>query len=154
MLHAYGAEPDAFTSTPEERAQEPLEWWTRRVCDPAGSGVGFGAFDGDGTLCGSVTLEYPSKPKTRHKAHLIGMFVREPFRGIGLGGKLVEAALHHARDVAHAHAVTLTVTQGNASAIRLYQAWGFREWGVEPLAILTPRGYLEKVHMTCVLGAR
>ena len=154
MLHAYAAAPDAFTSTAEERAQESLEWWTRRVCDPEGRGVGFGAFDAAGALAGTVTLEYSAKPKTRHKAHLIGMYVRESARGGGIGAALVEAALAHARDVGHAHAVVLTVTQGNDSAIRLYTACGFRAWGVEPVAIRTPGGYLEKVHMTCVLGAR
>ena len=154
MLHAYAAAPDAFTSTCEERAQESLAWWTHRVCDPEGLGVGFGAFDTSGALAGTVTLEYSAKPKTRHKAHLIGMFVRESARGGGMGAALVEAALAHARDVGHAHAITLTVTQGNVSAIHLYTACGFREWGVEPVAILTPGGYLEKVHMTCVLGAR
>lgn len=71
-----------------------------------------------------------------------------------MGAALVEAALADSCNVGHAHAVTLTVTQGNDTAIRLYTVCGFREWGVEPMAILTPDGYRAKVHMTCALGAR
>ena len=154
MLHAYAAAPDAFTSTPEERAQESPQWWLRRVCDPAGLGIGFGAFDNADGLAGAVALEYSAKPKTRHKAHLVGMFVRGSARGAGIGAALVDAALAHARDVAGAQVVTLTVTRGNAAAIDLYRRFGFVEWGAEPKAILTPGGFRAKVHMTCDLTAR
>lgn len=154
MLHAYATAPDAFTSTAEERAQETLAWWLRRIDDPAGLGVGFGAFRADGVLAGAVALEYSAKPKTRHRAHLIGMFVRESARGSGVGAALVRAALDHARDVTQAQTVTLTVTLGNAAAIGLYRRAGFVEWGVEPKAILTPEGFRAKVHMTCDLAAQ
>lgn len=154
MLHAYAATPDAFTSTPEERAQESLAWWVRRICDPGGLGVAFGAFVDADVLVGAVALEYSAKPKTRHKAHLIGMFVCESARGRGTGGALVQAALAHARDAAHVQAVTLTVTFGNTTAIDLYRRLGFVEWGVEPKAILTPDGFRSKVHMTCDLAMR
>ena len=43
--------------------------------------------------------------------------------------------------------VTLTVTEGNAPAIGLYTACGFQAFGVEPMAIATPAGFLGKVHM-------
>lgn len=154
MLHAYAAAPDAFTSTPEERAREPLEWWVRRIGGPAALAIAFGAFDVDGTLVGAVALEGSAKPKNRHKAHLIGMFVRETARGGGTGGALVAAALAHAREALAIEAVDLTVTEGNEAALRLYRACGFREWGVEPKAVLTPGGFRAKVHMTCDFAAK
>src|SRR5437868_3525801 len=92
MLHAYAAAADAFTSTPEERAAEPSSWWIKRIADPNGLSVALGAFH-DGALVGTVTIEFSSKPKTRHKAHLIGMFVRESCRGLGAGASLVDAAV-------------------------------------------------------------
>src|SRR5262245_1245894 len=84
MLHAYAAAADAFTSTPEERAAEPASWWTSRIADPKGLSQAFGAFH-DNELVGTVTLEFAAKPKTKHKAHLIGMFVKESARGLGAG---------------------------------------------------------------------
>ena len=153
MLQAYADAPDAFTSTPEERAAEPLAWWERRignVDDPAGRGAAFGAFV-DGELAGVAALECNDKPKTRHKALLIGMFVDERCRGLGAGAALVRAVLDHARARPGLSHVTLTVTEGNEPALRLYRACGFEAFGVEPMAIRTPRGLLGKVHMWCPL---
>jgi GNAT superfamily N-acetyltransferase len=96
MLHAYAAVPDAFTSTAEERAAEPHSWWLKRIADPSGQSLAFSAFH-DGQLIGTVTVEFTAKPKTRHKAKLIGMFVHESSRGFGAGAMLVQAALTAAR---------------------------------------------------------
>jgi len=146
MLHAYAAAADAFTSTPEERAAEPDSWWAKRIADPHGLSVALGAFH-DEALVGTVTVEFSAKPKTRHKAHLIGMFVLESCRGLGAGALLVNAALQVARVRQGVTVVNLTVTEGNESAIKLYAACGFRSFGVEPKAIATPDGYKAKVHM-------
>ena len=84
MLEAYVLAADAFTSTAEERALEPESWWIDRIASPNGLGVSFGA-DLDQRLVGTVALEYASKPKTKHGALLIGMYVREQARGKGVG---------------------------------------------------------------------
>ena len=146
MLHAYEAAADAFTSTPQERAAEPLSWWVARLADPQGLSHAFGAFLGD-ELLGTVTLEFSAKPKTRHKAHLIGMFVAQAARGQGAGRALLQAAMRLAGDRPGVRVVTLTVTEGNAPAIALYEAFGFERFGLEPMAIATPQGFKAKVHM-------
>lgn len=146
MLHAYAAAADAFTSTPEERAAEPESWWASRIADPKGLSQSFGAFH-DGELVGTVTIEFAAKPKTKHKAHLIGMFVSEAARGLGAGRALVNAALVAARARPGVLVVTLTVTEGNLPAIALYESCGFNVFGIEPMAIATPSGFKSKVHM-------
>ncbi len=146
MLHAYAAAADAFTSTPEERAAEPESWWVSRIVDPKGLSLAFGAFHND-ELVGTVTIEFSAKPKTRHKAHFIGMFVSEAARGLGAGKALVQAALSAAAKRPEVLVVTLTVTEGNAPAIALYQSSGFKTFGLEPMAIATPEGFRSKVHM-------
>lgn len=146
MLHAYTAAADAFTSTPEERAAEPDSWWVSRLSDPKGLSQSFGAFV-EGELAGTVTLEFSAKPKTKHKAHVVGMFVMESARGLGAGKALVHAALAAAAKRPGVRVVTLTVTEGNAPAMGLYQACGFKPFGVEPMAIATPGGFKSKVHM-------
>ena len=50
--------------------------------------------------------------------------------------------------------VTLTVTEGNAPAIRLYESFGFKAFGVEPMAIAMPGGFKSKVHMWLILQLR
>jgi len=44
-----------------------------------------GAFAGGAQLVGSVTLSLSQRTKTRHKAELAAMFVRQGWRGVGLG---------------------------------------------------------------------
>jgi GNAT superfamily N-acetyltransferase len=146
MLHGYTAAPDAFTSTAEERATEPDSFWLKRIGDPSAQSLAFGAFN-DGQLIGTVTVEFTAKPKTRHKARLIGMFVHESSRGLGAGAMLVQAALTAAKGRPEVRVVTLTVTEGNSPAVSLYERCGFRQFGVEPMAIATPEGYNSKVHM-------
>ena len=150
MLEAYVLAADAFTSTAEERAREPEAWWIKRIADPAGLTVGFGV-EWDGRLAGTVALEYAVKPKTIHTALLVGMYVRESARRQGAGRALLQAALAHAAQRPGVEVVTLTVTEGNAPAIRLYEEHGFRAWGTQPWAIATPSGLKGKVHMSCRL---
>ena len=146
MLHAYVVAADAFTSTAQERAAEPLSWWLARIADPRGLSHVFGAFL-DEQLVGTVTVEFAAKPKTRHKAHLLGMFVTQAARGCGLGRGLLQAALGLIAERPGMRLVTLTVTEGNDHAIALYESLGFQRFGVEPLAIATPDGFKAKVHM-------
>lgn len=146
MLRGYAEAPDAFTSTPEERAAEPDSWWLKRIADAGGNSLAFGCFDGR-ALVGTVTVEFATKPKTRHKAHLIGMFVAAEARGRGAARMLVDAALDLCRSRPEVASVVLKVTDGNEPAIALYESVGFRSFGVEPMALRTSEGYLTRVHM-------
>jgi len=147
MLEAYEHAADAFTSTAEERAREPEAFWVERIADPAGLGVAFGAFERD-DLVGTVAREFSAKPKTRHKALVIGMYVAPAARGGGTGRALLAAAIDHAEAREHILRMGLTVTEDNAPALNLYRSAGFEPFGVEPMAILTPGGFKNKVHMS------
>jgi ribosomal protein S18 acetylase RimI-like enzyme len=146
MLHAYEHAADAFTSTAEERAAEPESWWLERIGGPHGRKVAFGAFDGS-ELVGTVALEYSHKPKTLHRALVIGMYVLPGSRSSGVGRALLDAACRHALARPGMRTMVLTVTEGNAPAIALYRSFGFQPVGTEPMAILTPSGYKAKLHM-------
>lgn len=151
MLEAYDRAADAFTSTADERAAEPLSWWIERMAAPSGLSQSFGAFDGR-RLVGTVALEYSAKPKTRHSALVIGMYVQPDSRRRGAGVRLMHAAIAAARARPGILTLRLTVTEGNEPALRLYESVGFLAWGVEPMAIHTPSGYRGKVHMALQLS--
>lgn len=151
MLEGYELATDAFTSTPAERSAEPLAWWQRRIHDPNNLGQAFGAFHG-GALVGTVAIEYSAKPKTRHKALVIGMYVSAAQRGLGAGKALLQAAIDHASARAEVKVITLTVTHGNTAATRLYESAGFTTFGLEPMAIFTGAEYRAKLHMHLVLA--
>ena len=146
MLHAYEHAADAFTSTPEERAKEPDEWWIKRITHPEGMTVAFGDFEGQ-SLVGTVALEFSAKPKTRHKALVVGMYVLPPSRGKGSARALLQAAVQFCKQRGDIRAIQLEVTEGNAPAVTLYESLGFTAYGLEPMAVLTPAGFRSKVHM-------
>ncbi len=146
MLQAYELASDAFTSTAAERVTEPESFWVKRIADPSGLSAVFGACDGE-KLVGTVAVEFSAKPKTKHKASLIAMYVSPQVRGKGVGRALLEAAIEYARARAGMLQFRLTVTEDNAQAIALYSAAGFQSFGIEPMAIWTPTGYKGKVHM-------
>ncbi len=147
MLQAYALHPDAFTSSLAERAALPMEWWLARLdADSAAQEVVFGAFH-QGQLAGVVGLSFESREKVRHKATLFGMVVSEQYRNLGLGRQLVHAAMEYARTRAGVRQVVLTVTQGNASAERLYAGCGFQAFGVEPDAVAVGASFVSKTHM-------
>ena len=151
MLQAYELAADAFTSTAQERAVEPLGWWVQRIADPEQLRRAFGAFV-DGALAGTVAIEYSAKPKTRHKALVIGMYVVPVQRGQGLARALLDRAIEHARARGGVLALQLTVTDGNAEAIGLYRSVGFEAFGREPMAIYTGSGFKAKLHMQMSLA--
>jgi GNAT superfamily N-acetyltransferase len=146
MLQAYELAADAFTSTVAEREAEPESFWIRRITDPKGMSAAFGAFEGL-ELIGTVALEFSAKPKTKHKALLIGMYVSPEARGTGAGRALLKAAIDYTRTKEGTLQLKLTVTQGNTAAESLYTSAGFESFGIEPMAILTPEGYKAKLHM-------
>lgn len=152
MLDAYAHHPDAFTSTAAEREALPLAWWQARLSvDPHAAEVVLGAFVGD-TLAGVAGLTFEQRDKARHKATLFGMFVSPAYRGAGFGRLLVRSALALARQRPGVRQVLLTVTQGNATAQRLYERCGFVAFGIEPRAVALGEGFVNKVHMLCDLG--
>ena len=151
MLEAYVQAEDAFTSTLEERIDEPLSYWVNRIGSASGVNQAFGSFEGQ-QLIGTVALEFSVKPKTRHSALVIGMYVKPSRRGLGAGTLLMNSAISAARARPEVSVLRLRVTQGNEAAIRLYQSVGFSTWGIEPLAVTSASGFKAKVHMARQLG--
>jgi ribosomal protein S18 acetylase RimI-like enzyme len=146
MLQAYELAADAFTTTAEERAAEPESFWIKRISNPSGLSAAFGAFEGK-DLVGTVALEFSAKPKTRHKALIIGMYTAPAARRNGVGRALLEAVVAFARAKGGLQSMTLTVTEGNEPAVNLYRSVGFQVFGVEPMAINTTTGFKGKVYM-------
>jgi len=85
--------------------------------------------------------------KERHKAQLFGMYVDARARSGGVGRALLAAAVTHALDWPGIERITLTVTDGNDGAVRLYERAGFRRYAVEPRAIKIDARYYDKLHM-------
>lgn len=149
MLEAYALQPLAFTSSATERSALPLSWWQARLQDTATAGeVVFGAWDG-AVLAGAVGLAFESREKTRHKATLFGLYVKDQYRQRGLGRQLVSTACEFLDSRPLVKVVQLTVTAGSTAAQTLYEQFGFVAFGTEPMAVAIAGAYVSKVHMWC-----
>jgi ribosomal protein S18 acetylase RimI-like enzyme len=145
-LGALQQHPDAFGSTLEREAAEPLSVFADRL---ARNHV-FGAFQGD-ALVGVVGFYALDGPKTRHKGILWGMYVKPAARGQGLAEALVECTIAQAR-CERVEVLELTVVSVNERALRFYRRMGFSAYGIEPRALKHHGTYFDEVLMILFLG--
>ena len=139
-LEALKANPEAFGSSYETEAAQPLSWFSERL---AGSSV-FGAFRA-ARLVGIAGLAIQQGQKKAHKGLIWGMYVRGDARGAGIGRRLMEAVIELARQ--RVELVQLTVVRDNKEAKRLYASFGFQEYGVEWHSLKHDGRYYDEILM-------
>lgn len=123
-LEGLADSPHAFASTIESEQDEPPERFAARLADD----FVLGAFRAT-ELLGVAGFYAQPKPKHRHKGILWGMYVSRAHRQAGVGRRLVEAIVAHARQ--YVEVLQLFVVSDNTAARRLYESVGFVAYGVE-----------------------
>ncbi len=151
-LRALHDHPDAFTSSFEEESARPLAWSVQRLAHQPEKPCDFflGAFQ-QSLLVGMVGLQGRYRPKERHNATVVGLYVVPELAGQGIGGELMRQLVNRANTCAGLEQIELTVTQGNQSAWAIYARCGFVEFGVLQRAIKVQEQYYAKVHMVLQL---
>ena len=148
-LRALREHAEAFTSSYEEESLRAESVAAQRLADSSSTRF-WGAFV-DGVLAGTVGLDFEQRPKARHKALVVGMFVAPEFTRRGIARALLENLLRDAR-ASQIELLTLTVTDGNHGAQQLYLDTGFVSFGIEPRAIRVQNRYFAKNHMYMYLN--
>lgn len=150
LLGRAGALADLLTRTvhggasvgflaPLDRA-EALAWWRERAPEVAAGRLAvWAAPDGDRVL-GTVSLAFPGKANSRHRAELVKLMVHPEARGRGLGRRLLATA----EDAAAAAGLTLLHldTETGSPAERLYRSAGWTPVGAIPDYAARPDGAL------------
>lgn len=139
-LAALQGEPDAFGSTHESEAADPLERFRERLAD----GRVLGLFRGC-ALLGMAGYSLREWPKSRHKAGLWGLYVEPGERRRGAAAALMQALIRAA--AAEAEILQLKVVSSNRAALRLYAKLGFRQYGLERRALKQGDRYDDEVLM-------
>lgn len=124
---------------PLDRA-EALAWWQERAADVAGGRLAvWAAYDGERVL-GTVSLAFPGKANSRHRAELVKLMVHRDARGRGLGRRLLATAEGAAAEAG----VTLLHldTETGSPAERLYRSAGWTSIGAIPDYAASPDGEL------------
>jgi ribosomal protein S18 acetylase RimI-like enzyme len=120
--------PEAFTSDAEAESRRDLASYRNRLPGVGATLFTLVALDG-ARLVGALTCEREARSKVQHIAHLVGMMVADSHRGRGVGRRLLTAALLQLRQTPGLAQVTLSVSSGNAAAVRLYTGLGFERYG-------------------------
>ncbi len=115
-------------------------WWKERaVAAATGQLAVWTAHDGD-RVVGTVSLAYPDKPNSRHRAELVELMVHRDARGQGLG-RLLLAVAEQAATEAGVNLLHLD-TETDSPAERLYRTAGWTVAGVIPDYAANPSGVL------------
>ena len=150
--HALAHHEEAFTSDAATEALRTAQSYRARLGEPPGDSGGFtlGAWRGE-RLVGAITCERDPRSKVRHVGHIVGTMVASDQQGQGVGRALLDALLARASADDGLHQLTLSVTAGNAAAVRLYERAGFVRYGTLPRAIRVGGRYFDKQLMQLTL---
>jgi ribosomal protein S18 acetylase RimI-like enzyme len=130
-LRALADAPDAFGTTHAEAVSRADDWWRDWATKSAHSDTQAMvlAWDGDDAVGSAGTFATDDGAW-----QVISMWVEPGARGNGVGRALLEAVVAWAREHDANRPIRLSVTDGNDSARRLYERYGFADTGVtEPL---------------------
>lgn len=147
-LDALRDHPEAFSSSYEEEIELPLEHTERRLSYE--HFFTFGALI-DHRLVGIVTLILDTNMKTKHKAHIVAMYVSPGSRGSGVGRGLMLKAIQKAKEIGGIEQIYLTVTSDDGPACRLYQSLGFTIYGIDKKGLKIEDTYFDEELMVLVI---
>ncbi|MFD7937455.1 GNAT family N-acetyltransferase [Streptomyces sp. NPDC059755] len=127
--------PLAFLETYEAAAVRPDSFWQERAAGAAEGAAGvrqFVAEAEDGQWAGTATLlleeagtvDWAGFPVERRQGHIVGVYVRDEWRGGGMTRALLDAAVDRAWELG-AERVRLIVHEKNARAQGAYRKAGF-----------------------------
>lgn len=138
----------AFGASYEEECETPLDVVGERLTANAHRAM-FGGLD-DSTLLGVAGIQREQMHKLKHKALLWGMYVAPVARNRGVARRLVTEALKHAFAMNGVRQVNLGVNAQNEPAIALYEAAGFKRFGLERGCMIVDGTLQDELHMVCV----
>lgn len=148
-LESFTLEPRAFRFAPQDEAHIAPDAVAARLQRD----FVIGAFIADDSqMIGVGGLAWSDGVKTRHKALLYGMYVKSAERGSGAADAIMKELIDEARG--SVEIVTLTVVSTNFRALRFYERWGFRAYGVEERSAKNGDGdYLDETLMALSFNA-
>jgi ribosomal protein S18 acetylase RimI-like enzyme len=141
--------PWAFLSSPEEPGNT-VEVVAQRLSQPENEILG--VFGAEGGLLSVAGVYRSDRDKTRHKAHVWGVYTTPGARGQGFGHTVVQSAVGVARSWAGVEVISLSCSARATAALAMYRDLGFEIWGTEPDAMRVGGESAEEVHMAFIPG--
>lgn len=149
-LQALKTNPEAFGSSYEESIELPLEAFAQRIPEPDSEDL-IMVVVAENHLLGMIGFLREKHLKQRHAGFIWGVYLAPEARGKGLGHKMMEQIMTHARKLEGLRKIELAVITTNPPALKLYQAFGFEIWGTQPEALKVDDSFYDQYHMICHL---
>ena len=146
------AETDYLLTYPEENSfsvEQEAEFLKAR--NESKNAIEIAAFI-DGRIVGTAGIDpIGDKEKVRHRADF-GIAIEKVYWGRGIGKALTLACIECAKQAGYLQ-IELEVVAENASAVRLYESVGFREYGRNPKGFRARSGWQTLVLMRLELDS-
>ena len=126
--------PENFGASHDKERQQSLDAVAERLA-PGPDRAIFGA-EIEGALVGVIGVYREASQKQAHKGGIWGMYVDPAHRGKGIAAALVQRVLAFAAERDGWLQIKLSANAANTAAIRLYEAHGFVQYGLERGALM------------------
>jgi RimJ/RimL family protein N-acetyltransferase len=140
MMVEVAAESPYILSTPESFKQRSVEnqikWF--KECAESEIAILLALYHQD-RMIGFCNGSGYKDIKRKHRAGL-GVSMRQEFRGLGLGYKMMEALISSMKRFKGVQIIELDVMLNNRPALKMYEKLGFKRAGVFPNAYILPTG--------------
>jgi len=144
-LEALKKSPDGFVSSFEEENKTPDNMWAEQL----ENSIKFGYFINDEIVgCSGLLIEKATK--ISHTGSLFGMYVKDDFRGSGVGFTLVNFVKNYAKEN-HIKHLYLGCNAENRGAVKLYKKCGFKIYGTRPDYTKIDNKFYDDLIMMCEL---
>ena len=143
-LEALKNDPVAFGSSFEEEVGLPKAAWLNRIPNA------IFALDEEKPV-GLIVWRREDRIKTRHTAYINSMYVAGKFRGQGIGGRLMTAAIDSIQASQGILKIRLSVIASQVPAFKLYSHFGFRTIGTAKKELYVNGLYYDEIIMEKML---
>ena len=143
-LEALKNDPVAFGSSFEEEVGLPKAAWLNRIPNA------IFALDEEKPV-GLIVWRREDRIKTRHTAYINSMYVTGKFRGQGIGGRLMAAAMDSIKASQDILKIRLSVISPQVAAFNLYTGFGFTSIGTAMNELFVNGQYYDEIIMEKML---
>lgn len=93
-------------------------------------------------IIGNASIHTSTKPRIQHKAEL-AISVLKSYWGKGVSKLLMDKIIEYAKTSGFIEMILLEVATTNTRAIKFYESYGFKSYGVARNAVKMDQGYLD-----------
>lgn len=142
-LSCLQAHPNSFGSTYEEEIKKKDFKFDGYLREGHQENFLLGVF-AEGNCVGICGFIKEEGIRTKHRGHLVQIYVRKAFQGKGIGREMISRTIDQAFDHIGLEQILLGVITENDQANHLYETLGFQEYGRIKQYLKVKDGYLDK----------